>query len=561
MRRRILAAGLVATLVLTGCTATDSGDSGDNAANGANDTDATTGATGADGANGADGATDGDEDGLVLAVGAVANSEFNPLNGWGQHMEHKVLHSSLVKWVKDGDSTEDMKLTGDLAESWDQDGTTWTFHLRDDFMFSDGEPVTADDVVFTIETLREDGVNFDLSMVEDVRAEDDTTVVMELADYDTLFEPMLATIAILPEHAFDEDYSQDPIASGPYRVVEHQIGEQLIMEANPHYPEELTYQSLTFLLTDEDSALAAVDAGDVDIAYVSAGNADRDYEGMELKELESVDSLGIALPTQPAGQTSVTMGIEGPAGNDVTSDPAIRKALSLGVDRQQLNDLVLGGYGSPAFSFADHLPWYTDAVEFQDGDVDAAIELLSEAGWEDTNGDGTVDKDGVEAVVTLYYSATDPTRADLATGFAAQAEEIGIRFEPEGVSWDDIYADGKENAIIWALGSLSPKEIWETYATEAQEVGYNNITNYSNPEVDRYIDDARSSESLEASLDSWQAAQEAGAASNPEMDVPIIWLLRRDHLYLVGDGIDIGNQITHGHGHGLQIFNNVAEWQ
>ena len=170
------------------------------------------------------------EDELVLAVGDVGEGEFDPLRGWGNHQEHKVLHSSLVQWNRSAETGE-MELVGDLARDFSHKGTVWTFHLREDFMFSDGEPVTAADVVFTYDLLKEDGTQFDLTNVAEVRAVDERTVEIELVQPDSLFGPQAATIAILPEHAYGEGYSQNPIASGPYRVVEYQDGEQLSMEA------------------------------------------------------------------------------------------------------------------------------------------------------------------------------------------------------------------------------------------------------------------------------------------------------------------------------------------
>lgn len=446
-----------------------------------------------------------------------------------------------------------MELTGDLAADWTHEEATWTFHLDDGFAFSDGEPVTAEDVVFTFDTLRDEGTAVDLSSVADVRASDDHTVIIELTEPDSLFGPLLTTVPILPEHAYHEDYSDNPVGSGPYRVVEHQHGEQLLMAANEHYPADLKYDELVFLLAEEPAALAAANAGDVDIVAVSANNADRRIDGMELTSLDSVETLGITLPTQPAGATSKTMGIEGPSGNDITADPAIRQALDAAVNREELTELVFSGHGQPAYSLADDLPWGPEKPET--GDAAEASDLLAAAGWEDSNGDGTVDKNGHEAVVPLLYTASDPARADVAQTFAAQAQRIGIRFEPEGVNWDEIYARGKSGAVVWATGSLSPKDAWDTYSSAAREVGYNNMAGYGDEDVDKLLDAARTAGDLDSSLAEWRSAQ-----TRASEDVPVVWLARRDHLYFTRTGVDIGEQPLHGHGHGLQIFQNVATW-
>ncbi len=547
MRKSFLTWGAVvvsASLLLTACSDSDTTtDAGSDATNGTTSSSSQRGGS----------TTERADDELVLALGDFGESEFDPAKGWGTHNEHKVLHSSLLKW------TNDMELVGDLAESYDVDGETWTFQLNPDFAFSDGEPVTAEDVVFTYEMLVEDGTNFDLSTVKEVRAEGDTTVVFELNEPDSLFGPLTALIGIVPEHAYGSDYSDNPIGSGPYKIVDKQIGEQVIMEANEHYPQEMHYKKLTFLLADEEAAIAAANAGEVDVLKVSHNNADQQIDGMELEVRESVDTFAVVLPVTESGNTGVTVGEKVEVGNDITADPAIREAITVGLDREELSELVLNGYGHPAWSVADELPWEVD-FSFDDGQVEQATQILKDAGWEDTNGDGIVDKDGTEAVIPLMVPSTDPTRVDLGEVLAVQAEQFGIKFEQEHVTWDDIYEEGKTKAVIFALGSLSPKELWDVYSTDAIDTGYNNMPNYSNPEVDKHFEQARRTRDFEASLEEWKAGQKAGANAHPDGDVSMAWILRRDHLFIVNEDVDLGGELIHGHGHGLQIFRNVEEW-
>ncbi|WIM73279.1 ABC transporter substrate-binding protein [Corynebacterium suedekumii] len=429
-------------------------------------------------------------------------------------------------------------------------------------MFSDGEPVTAADVVFTYDLLKEDGTQFDLTNVAEVRAVDERTVEIELVQPDSLFGLQAATIAILPEHAYGEGYSQNPIASGPYRVVEYQDGEQLIMEANPHYPEELTYRKLTFYLADEEAALSAAQAGTVDVAKVSYTNADRQFEGMTLEQLESVETMAITLPTEPAGGTAETMGIEGPGGNDVTSDRAVRKALSLGVDRRELNDIVVAGYGEPAYSVADTLPWGTEDVRFADADPEGAKKLLADAGWIDTNGDGTVDKDGVEAVVGLMYTTSDPARADLAESSRRTGRRARHPFRAGGGDLGRHLRRGQVQGRRFRARLAEPEGAVGHLLLRVRRRELQQHAQLLRPGGGRAPDQGRLADTLGESIPEWQAAQAAGASSHPETgDVSMLWILRRDHLYFINDRVDIGEQITHGHGHGMQIFQNVTQWR
>lgn len=116
---------------------------------------------------------------------------------------------------------------------------------------------------------------------------------------------------------------------------------------------------MIFLFLSQDAAFAAAKAGQVDIASVTPTLANEPIKGMKLVALESVDNRGVALPFMLNEGKSV----DGrPIGNDVTADIAIRKAMNIGVDRQALVDGVLKGYGTPAYSIADHLPWWNSAT-------------------------------------------------------------------------------------------------------------------------------------------------------------------------------------------------------
>ena len=118
-------------------------------------------------------------------------------------------------------------------------------------------------------------------------------------------------------------------------------------------------------------------------------------------------------------------------GNDFTSDVLVRRAVNIGIDRQEMIDNVLNGYGSPAYSVCDRLPWYNEASEVE-YDPEGAAALLDEAGW--TMGDdGVREKDGVKAELNLLYSTGDSVRQALAADFADQLGELGISCSLEGV--------------------------------------------------------------------------------------------------------------------------------
>lgn len=112
-------------------------------------------------------------------------------------------------------------------------------------------------------------------------------------------------------------------------------------------------------------------------------------------------------------------------GNDFTADVQVRRAINLAIDRQEMIDHVLNGYGSPAYSVCDKMPWYNDEMENISYDVEKAEEMLDAAGWK-KNADGIREKDGVKAILEFLYPTGDSVRQALAADTAQQLKEIGI---------------------------------------------------------------------------------------------------------------------------------------
>lgn len=495
---------------------------------------------------------------LVLSVGKVDTGMFDPKKGWGTHAQIRLTHSSLLT-IDAG-----LQFVGDLAQSYSvsPDALTWTFPLRDDVKFSNGEPVTAEDVKFTYDMLKEDGIKFDLSFVKSVEIENGNTVVIHLKEPRSTFVSQLTEIGIVPKAHYSDQYSSDPIGSGPYKVVQYNDGQQIIMEYNPYwYGKEPQFKKLTFLLLEEDAALAAAKAGQADIVYVPPTFAEQKVDGMTLRSFESIDSRGIMLPTVPSGGKGKTNDKEVQVGNDVTSDPAIRQALNVGLDRQKLLDIAIGGYGQKAYCLCDNMPWFNEETVVEDGDLEAAKQILSRGGWEDTDGDGIVEKSGKKAEFVMYYSSSDQLRTDLSLAVADQASEFGIKINLVGATWDEIYVKGKTAAVAWGGGRHHPHQLYTMNSSKVIDTGYNNMSNYRNAQVDKYLDLALTATTQEEANKYWKLAQWDGQTGfSGRGDAPIVWLLRVDHLYLANEKLNVGKQPIHSHGHEWALFGNITEW-
>lgn len=502
------------------------------------------------------GKTETDTDSVVIAMDPNSEPQagFDPAYGWGagEHIHEPLIQSTLT--VTNPDLTIGYDLASDCSVSGD--GLTWTVTIRDDVHFTDGEALTAEDVAFTYNTVKETSSVNDFTMLDYAEAQDENTVVFHMTRAFSVWPYTMAVVGIIPEHAYDSSsYGSNPIGSGRYILKQWDRGQQVILEANPDYYGDVPQmKQVTILFMEEDAAFLAAQAGEVDIAYTSAAYSDQSAEGYALASYASVDNRGFNLPA-----VSETTDAEGKTvGNAFTSDVNVRRAINIGVNRQEMIDHVLNGYGSPAYSICDQLPWYNDASEVAYDPAKAAA-LLDEAGWT-PGSDGVREKDGVKAELHLLYSTGDSVRQALAADFAAQMEDLGIACTVEGVGWDTAYDRALADPLIWGWGTQTPMELYNIYhtisGTDSAE-----YSPYSNPAVDQYMDQALACTDLEESYELWQKAQWDGVTGvTQEGDIPWVWLVNIDHLYWVRDGLQVAEQKIHPHGHGWSLVNNVDQW-
>lgn len=493
---------------------------------------------------------------VTMTPGSEPPAGFDPFVSWGcgEHVHEPLIQSTLIT------TNTDLTFKNDLATDYScsDDGLTWTFKIRTDVVFSDGEPLTAQDVAFTLNGIAtNEAAEADLSMVAGVQAPDDETVVITLNKPFNALLYTLAVVGIVPEHAYDSLYGSNPIGSGRYMVEQWDKGQQVILRANPlYYGDAPTIERVVVAFMAEDASLAAAQAGQVDVAYTSATLASALPTGYELINCASVDSRGISLPCVPAGSSPIVEGdVTYEVGNDVTSDLAIRQAINYGVDRDLLVEQVLNGYGTPAFSVSDGMPWASEDMQVTT-DVARAQKLLDEAGWQ-AGVDGIREKDGLRASFVLWYMAGDSVRQGLAEAFATQMHDLGIEVVVQGASFDDIYPHQYADPVLWCWGSNSPTEIYNlTYSD-----GWGNFAQYKSDEVDAYLDAALACPTVEDSFELWQKAQRDGEDGiAPQGGATWVWLANIDHLYFVREGLHLAEQKPHPHGHGWSLVNNVDQW-
>lgn len=495
---------------------------------------------------------------VVIAMNPTSEpaAGFDPLVAWGcgEHVHEPLIQSTLIT------TDEDLNFVNDLATDYlcSSDGLVWTFTIRDDVVFSDGEPLSARDVAFTVNGAIDSAMSeADLSMVDRAVAVNDTVVELHLNKPHNALLYTLAVLGIVPEHAYGPEYGRNPIGSGRYVLERWDKGQQVIFTANPkYYGRKPSMERVVVVFMDEDAALAAVQKGEVDIAYTYATHARQAFEGYELAAYKTVDSRGVSLPSVPAGGTKLVEGdMAFSTGNDVTADVAVRRAINCGLDRDAVIEHVLDGYGKVAYSVGDGMPWSSPDMKVE-LDREKAARLLDEAGWK-RGEDGVRSRDGVRAAFDIWYSSDDSVRQAIANEFANQMAELGLEVTPRGGSWDEIYLHQFSQPVLWGWGSNSPVEVYElNYST-----GWGNYSCYESEITDAYLDEALAQTDVEASYEYWRKAMWDGVEGvAPQGAATWAWIANIDHLYFKREGLDVAHQKPHPHGHGWSLVNNVDAW-
>ncbi|CAM3309048.1 ABC transporter substrate-binding protein [Paracoccus nototheniae] len=473
---------------------------------------------------------------LVLAIGGEPDTGFDPIRGWGGY-GNPLFQSTLLR------RDADLVTQPDLAIDWQlsDDRLVWTITLREGVSFSDGTPLTAEDVAFTFTTAKGTPDSIDLSAMERAETVDTQTVRFVLNRPWITFAETFYTLGIVPAASYAPGYGRAPVGSGPYTLVSWSEGEQLIVRRNGGYHGDLPeFEQITFLFTGPDTGLAAAQAGAVHMVALPAQLADRVPQGFRAVVAQTVDNRGISMPS----------------GQPVTSDRAIRQALNLGLDREVIAGVALNGHGTPAFGPADGLPWAgpDDRVPT---DTKAATAVLDKASWQ-PGPDGIRTRDGQRAAFMLNYPASDPTRQALAEVSAELARPLGIEITPTGASWDAIQRVMHDQPVVFGFGSHSPYQLYALYSSTLAGMGWMNPSHYANPQVDEIFARALAAESLEASAPIWA---EAAAHYGTQGDNAWVWLVNLDHVYLVDDCLEVGQTQIEPHGHGWPITASLSDWR
>lgn len=491
---------------------------------------------------------------LKLAIGSEPTEGFDPLLGWS-HGSYLLLHSPLLK--QNGDLGWENVLT--QAVTPNQDGKGWLIRLKPDLTFSNGAPLTAEDVAFTYNSAAQGGGKIDMGNFVEAKVVSPTEVAISLSAPQSTFVNVLGSLGIVSKQDYDpKRYAQKPVGAGPYRLVSFLPGQQLVVEANPYYAGGSNdFKRLVFVFIDEESAYAAARSSQLDLVRIPPSLAPTVPDTLKLWVRPSVENRGIVFPIPPAGGKDA----KGyPIGNDVTSDVAVRRAINYAIDRKLLADQLLEGHAIPAYSAVEGLPWLNKATAFKDGDAAHANALLDEAGWK-RGSDGIRHKGNQRAAFTLWYTSGDSTRRDLAEAVRAMLKPIGLDVSLKSGSWEQVEREMHANPVLMGWGSLDPMELYHHYQSGSGGVEFYNPGYYSNPVVDGHLKQALDAPNWQAAVPFWQLAEWDGkTGAGVQGDAAWAWLLNVQHTYLANRCIDLGKGAPEIHG-SWSLLNNLSDWR
>ena len=349
------------------------------------------------------------------------------------------------------------------------DGKTITVTLRDNVTWSDGEPVTADDFVFSYEMVMSDQniVNgrypFE-DYVESVTAENDTTLVIQLREP---FAPWLTYMFddwVLPEHilrpVFEEEGTIDnaawnkapTVGTGPFVFSEWESGSHIIFRANPNWINPPKLEQVFIRIVPDDAAQeAAIIAGDTDIGVFLSSD--------QIETLEAGGTVDVV--AVPSGyDEGWFLNVNPETAHPAMLDVNVRRAIALATDRFTIvNDLLDPEVNPVNVTFWDATePYNNPALEPYPYDPEEAQRLLDEAGWVDSNGDGTRDKDGVELVLR-YITNDRELRKNYQAVVQQQWSLVGIGAELQNhssdVYWNSYNDNGPQAQGLYDIAQYS----------------------------------------------------------------------------------------------------------
>jgi peptide/nickel transport system substrate-binding protein len=489
-----------------------------------------------------------------IIIGTLGEAQtINPLlaNETEGQWRSKLLFDEFVKI-----DLETLKPSPNIAKAWtvSDDGTQYTFSMRDDVKFSDGQPLTANDVSFTLHGILKKEVasvqvprfnaikgaqayyTNEAQTISGVQVVDDHTLKITLDQPNAAFLSNLRWLRPLPKHLLDgkdlanDPFFQKPVGAGPFVFKSWTSGQDYVAERNPTYwdPNRPYLDGFVHrVIPDSQTLVLALQTGQIEGSeYALPTQAD---------QLKAAGTLAVIVKPQGVDTNGWSFGQKS---NPALKDPRVRRAIAMALDTQRFSSDFLLGLGQPAKSPIPPGSWaYNQSLAAIPYDPSAAKQLLSDAGVS-----------GLK--VRLTTNAGNHFREDWVTFTQQSLSEIGVSVQPDVKEWTQVVKDGTDGTFelicpTFAGVLIDPDELYSPlYSTSPR-----NVVGYSNPEMDRLLDEGRRATDLDKRKQIYAQIQQLIAT-----DAPVFYAWDRPFVSVTS------SKYTGYKNTILSFFNELEDW-
>lgn len=437
----------------------------------------------------------------------------------------------LVGWVYDPlfARTPTLEATPALATDYavSEDGLTWTVRLRDDVQWHDGEPFTAEDVVFSYNFLVEAGRAANLTTIENIEATGDHEVVITLSAPNPFFlREGLAGYFIMPEHVWRDQEPisgelsqfQGQVGTGPYRLSEIVPGESYTFTANPDYfrgqPKVDTI--IAKIVKDRTQQFNQLRTGEAGVVLSSVPPA-------QVEQLSADPAIELATGSDFFNYIFYMNGSRAPF-----DQPEVRQAIAKAIDAGMLVDTVLLGQGVelPLSWYHPEVPWSSDIP--REFDPEGAQALLDSAGLTDSDGDGVREFDGEPTAFEILCDTNNPVEVRSTELIAGMLQDVGLGATQNCLDidtevtfiWPNFVAVAEPDYDMAIWGWSSGPQFQQGFVSgllhsDFGGIGWANLTGVADPEMDALLEQLTSSPDQATADATSQAIQERIAETLP----------------------------------------------
>ena len=427
----------------------------------------------------------------VLKVATMWDiSDLDPVERGDAWAEKALVTETLVT------SNQDYELLPQLAASWRLlDGKTWEFKLKDGVLFHDGSKLTADDVKFTLERGAElDTTIANFLQLDHIDVVDPTTIRVHTKNPNSMLPSVLhyPELGIISRNSLDKDGKfPKVIGTGPFKLESFDAKTHVLtVTRNDNWwgGNAKIDKIITTPITDPNTRASSIEKGDVDFTV--------DIPYSEVERINSLEGLSAEIYNTP-----YLYRLDLNTKREPLNNIDMRQALSYAIDRDLIVRYVLFGVGSPeSVPFSSNMPWTNNSVRNYNYDPEKARELLTKAGWSDTDGDGMLDRDGKPLELSMLSYATRPGLVPVSEALVGELKEMGIKANLEVLEWgaiEDRRKNGDWDMVLFATNcALIPDPQYYLQRSYGTGGSYNYV-GYSNPSVDELLSKSMETEDLQ----------------------------------------------------------------